>query len=120
MRIPIFIFLSFLVITIAFASEKKADAIDPVHSETGLNCADCHDTDKPEKRAAASKCIECHTSKADDAPTAFKDETGISYEVNPHSSHAGNMRCTLCHKIHAASSLYCNEGCHHRFLLTVP
>jgi fumarate reductase flavoprotein subunit len=120
MRIPIFIFLSLLVIAVVFASEKKADGIDPVHNETGLNCADCHDTDKPEKRAAASKCIECHTSKADDAPLAFKDETGTSYEVNPHSSHAGNMRCTLCHKIHAESSLYCNEGCHHKFLLTVP
>jgi hypothetical protein len=30
------------------------------------------------------------------------------------------MRCTLCHKIHSASMLYCNEGCHHTFDLVVP
>lgn len=113
------IFLSLWVIAIAFASEKKSGEIDSVHSETGLNCADCHDTDKPERRAAAAKCVECHSSKDDDAPISFKDEMDTIYKVNPHSSHAGNMRCTLCHKIHAESTLYCNESCH-KFLLTVP
>jgi fumarate reductase flavoprotein subunit len=110
----------FTLFALVYASEKRADEVDPAHAAQELNCADCHDTDKPEKRAPASKCIECHSSKTDEPPIAFKDETDISYNVNPHASHAGNMRCTLCHKIHAPSSLYCNEGCHHKFLLKVP
>jgi fumarate reductase flavoprotein subunit len=120
MKIAAAAFLTLILSTVVFAFEKRANEVDPTHTAQELECADCHDTDKPEKRASASKCIECHTSKSDDPPIAFKDEAGTSYEVNPHSSHAGNMRCTLCHKMHIPSSLYCNEGCHHKFLLKVP
>jgi fumarate reductase flavoprotein subunit len=120
MKILFAAFILFVYLTVVFASEKRNEKIDPVHANEELLCADCHNTDEPEKKAAASKCIECHISKSDEPPLLFKDETGISYEVNPHASHAGNIRCTLCHKIHAPSSLYCNESCHHKFILTVP
>jgi hypothetical protein len=115
----IIVTLLILLIT-AFAADKAAETVDSAHEDAGLTCDECHDEGNPVKRAAAANCIECHSDKRDEAPIAFKDDTGISYEVNPHSSHAGNMRCTLCHRIHTQSVLFCNEGCHHKFLLTVP
>nr|CBX28209.1 unknown protein [uncultured Desulfobacterium sp.] len=40
--------------------------------------------------------------------------------TNPHKSHIGEARCTLCHKNHAQSVLDCNQ-CHlPKFDMKVP
>ena len=62
-------------------------------------------------------CEQCHNSSA---PTAAAKKVAL----NPHDSHAGQLRCTLCHKEHEQSVLYCRQ-CHKnaedkRFDMNVP
>ena len=116
--LPVIFLMQFAVYSIA-AEQKDAGIINQPHREAGLECADCNGAKVPEKRAAASACIECHTKKSDDKHVEFNDGDR-SVSVNPHNSHVGEIRCTQCHKIHRQSLLYCNEGCHHKFINTVP
>ncbi len=117
----IFAVLAAIFAAAAHGEEKKAEKITGMHLEAGLKCADCHNTDKPETKAPQSACIECHDTMADGTPVTFKDGKGVSYTVSPHASHAGQIRCTLCHRAHRPSTLYCNDGgCHHDFILKVP
>lgn len=75
------------------------------HFDNGVTCVDCHDTDNPVKKASVSACSTCHGEYADVA------ELTASMEINPHASHQGEVRCTLCHKTHEPSVLMCNN-CH--------
>lgn len=102
----------------AFAADEQ---INKVHLDNGLECADCHETDTPTKRANQRLCIECHGDKADDDEVkTLVDANGTKDESTIHTSHAGQLRCTLCHAIHKPSVLYCNEGCHHTWQIKVP
>jgi fumarate reductase flavoprotein subunit len=103
-----------------FAAEKRSGEITGAHAEAELGCTDCHATDKPVKNAPQSSCIECHGDRSDETPMVLKEKNGLEFTVSPHNSHAGQIRCTLCHKLHGKSILYCNEACHHEFILTVP
>ena len=70
--------------------------------------------------AAKSKaCMKCHNYQDLAAASAAK-----KVALNPHDSHAGQLRCTLCHKEHEQSVLYCRQ-CHKnaedkRFDMAVP
>jgi hypothetical protein len=75
------------------------------HGEIGATCVDCHKSDKPTRSAPISACKTCHGEYADIAKKT------ADMKPNPHDSHAGEVRCTLCHKSHSPSVLYCNE-CH--------
>ena len=44
-------------------------------------------------------------------PPEFKDR-------NPHDSHLGEIACTVCHKAHGESKVYCLE-CHQKFQMTI-
>lgn len=101
-------------------AQKTTVEISGAHLDAGLGCTDCHGTDTPEKRASQKACLECHGDMLDSAPIKFNSEDGAAFEVSPHNSHAGQIRCTLCHASHEPSKLYCNEGCHHKFILEVP
>ncbi|MCD8553671.1 cytochrome c3 family protein [Seleniivibrio sp.] len=81
------------------------------HKDRGIACEDCHGTKTPEKKAPASVCKTCHADHRGEIKT-YKNN-GHEVKVNPHDSHQGELRCTLCHSIHEPSKLYCNQdGCH--------
>lgn len=97
----------FIFIAAAAISSQAEEQyiIKETHKEAGLSCADCHMTDKPEKKAKASVCIDCHESYQVVA------ERTKSLKPNPHDSHQGELRCTYCHSSHGEDKLYCNQ-CH--------
>lgn len=74
------------------------------HAAKGVSCEACHKTKTPSRAAKASVCESCHTY----ADVAKKTAKVVP---NPHESHAGEVRCTLCHKEHKASENYCLQ-CH--------
>ncbi|MDR2400828.1 MAG: cytochrome c3 family protein [Deferribacteraceae bacterium] len=115
--------LTVLTVFIAFAafSADTGKEIRGAHLENGLECADCHETAAPVKRAGQNSCIGCHGDKTDDIVIkVIEDAKGNEYKSAIHTSHAGTMRCTLCHASHQPSKLYCNEGCHHTWQMEVP
>lgn len=112
-----FIFLSVLCFSIAVAAQEKTFLAE-THSSAGIECVDCHETAEPVKKASAKKCKECHGDMTDADEINFKDSGGGSHTLNPHNAHPGEIRCTLCHASHKASTLYCNTC--HKFELQVP
>lgn len=70
--------------------------------------------------------MQCHNYDALAAKSAekIKNDPAMKGKLNPHDSHAGQLKCTECHKEHSKSSLYCLE-CHKnaedaRFKMDVP
>lgn len=115
----IIVLVSILCVCFAMVVQAGNNKLADMHKAQGLTCADCHVDEVPTKKASARKCIECHGDMSDSAPLSFKDSTGKDYNLSPHDSHAGQIRCTLCHSGHEQSKLYCNT-CHHTFQLSVP
>ncbi len=110
--------VSFIILmTFSLVSICAADmTVNKAHLDNDISCADCHGTATPEKRASAKTCIGCHS----EIPGTVKtySDAGNTREVNIHNSHDGQLRCTLCHRIHEPSTLYCAD-CHH-FEVKVP
>jgi len=89
------------------------------HKSKGIACAACH-KDSTEARVKDNTCMSCHGSYAELAKKTAKLEDLKAHKYNPHRSHVGEASCTLCHKNHAPSVLYCNE-CHPaKFTMKVP
>ena len=86
------------------ASGAWAGDMTSKHAERGVACASCHGTSTPATKAKSKACMSCHSY----ADLAKKTAGG---KINPHDSHAGELRCTLCHKEHGESTLYC-KTCH--------
>jgi len=115
MEQDMFKIINFLILCLALSAgvlfAQGAGELRGAHSEAGLACVDCHGTDTPDKKAPASACMTCHADHKGEVREYTNN--GIKVKVNPHASHQGDLRCTLCHKIHSPSKLYCNqEGCH--------
>ncbi|QQS90641.1 cytochrome c3 family protein [Sutterella wadsworthensis] len=101
----------------------------PIHAGTpfslkhkGVDCAACHKTQSPAQPAAQDACIGCHGQyKGKPVPNADynpdRNPRRPVVEVNPHDSHLGNVRCTLCHKEHQASPKTACYECHQNFIL---
>ncbi len=89
-----------------------------LHAKAGIACAPCHGKGlpRPDDTVANDRCLGCHGPM--DAlvqrsePTEFKDR-------NPHKSHLGEIPCTVCHKGHGPSRVYCLE-CHRKFTMPIP
>ena len=109
---PLVLVIVMSLCTVAWADDFLADR----HGEKGVSCADCHDTDTPEKGTfvAMDKCLACHGPYEDLAVKT--DQLG---KKNPHNSHVGNLDCTVCHYGHAPSVLYCTK-CHTGLGLVTP
>ncbi len=108
----------FLFTFLAWAENEK---ITGLHLENELTCSSCHLTDTPVKRAGQQACIDCHGDMQDDHNVVvLKNVSGYETKSTIHTSHAGQIRCTLCHSMHKPSVLYCNEGCHHTWQINVP
>ncbi|MDR0770796.1 MAG: cytochrome c3 family protein [Burkholderiales bacterium] len=96
----------FLMLVFFLASNGVFATDRPIAKQHAtLACESCHDGAKPAARAAATSCIKCHGDYAKLAEKTKKTKP------NPHQTHQGNLRCTVCHKAHEPSVLYCNE-CH--------
>lgn len=112
-----FIIISFFLLGTAFAAgQVKMDK----HKDKGVACASCHEKAAGYTRPGDTVCIGCHGSYADLAKKTARLHDVKTGTDNPHKSHIGEARCTLCHKNHAASTLYCNQ-CHSpKFDMKVP
>jgi fumarate reductase flavoprotein subunit len=86
------------------------------HRDMALTCVGCHETDSPTKTASSSTCRTCHAQV--DVRTRSLSSGGKTYAFNPHASHQGDLRCTLCHKVHKPSVLICKDC--HAFDVVVP
>ena len=105
--ISIVAFLLLVFWGIGFADESPAAPIllDQLHANKEIKCEQCH-ADKPkEQRVPMETCVGCHGDyqKLAEATKGMKP--------NPHDSHLGEIRCTLCHNVHKEFKLYCNS-CH--------
>ena len=100
---------------LASAEEAKGKALPPPHAKAGVHCYDCHQEEKPTKKAVASEsCMTCHG----DYP-AMKALTKEA-KPNPHDSHLGEIPCTDCHRQHqppVVKCLECHEG---KFKFRIP
>lgn len=79
--------------------------LDRRHADRRVSCGGCHGDALPRTRVTSDGCLACHKSYAD---VAAKTK---HVEPNPHDSHVGEIRCTLCHRAHAEPVLYCAQ-CH--------
>ena len=101
-----------------FASWTGSNFTDNLHAKAGMACIQCHGKElpKPDTTVENSKCLECHGPMEKLAqrsePKDFKDR-------NPHKSHLGDIACTVCHKAHAESKVYCLD-CHKKFNMKIP
>lgn len=101
-----------------FASAAKSGFMDNLHAKSGVDCLGCHGKGmpKPDDTVENQRCLECHGPMEElaqrSAPKDFPDR-------NPHKSHLGEIACTVCHKGHQASTVYCLD-CHRNFKMTIP
>lgn len=90
------------------------------HAAAGVNCEECHIESTSYSRTANDVCLKCHGSYADLAMQTAHLRNIKNAIQNPHDSHIGDARCTICHKNHDDSVLYCNQ-CHSpKFDMQVP
>jgi hypothetical protein len=98
--------ICFLWASAAFAQDAKTHSLPAHHAKAGVHCFDCHQEEKPTKKAVApDSCMTCHG----DYP-AMKALTKDA-KPNPHDSHLGEIPCTECHRQHQPPVVKCLE-CH--------
>jgi Cytochrome c3 len=78
------------------------------HLKPGIRvlCFDCHQEEKPTKKAVASEsCMVCHGD--------YPAMRALTKDVkpSPHDSHMGEVPCTECHCGHKPSKVVCLD-CH--------
>jgi len=95
-----------------FLSWATSDFLDNKHAKKNLNCMPCHESSFPDWAPTMDECFTCHVSY-EHVSMLTKD-----VEPNPHLSHYVDLRCTVCHKSHEASKLYCDKC--HKYNLKVP
>ena len=76
------------------------------HQQRSVSCEQCHGVANPSTPAKSKSCMKCHNYEDLAAKSKAK-----KLALNPHDSHAGQLRCTLCHHEHAQSVVYCKQ-CH--------
>jgi hypothetical protein len=100
-----------------FTSWASSSYTDNLHAKVGIACTQCHGKKLPkaDDTVENNSCLACH------GPTdklAQKTESKDFKDRNPHKSHLGDIACTVCHKGHAESKVYC-LGCHQNFKMKI-
>ncbi|MCF0253188.1 MAG: cytochrome c3 family protein [Duodenibacillus sp.] len=95
-----------LAACVACAQAQQAPSMQFKHQMKGIGCVMCHKTAAPAAKPKAKVCNECHQYGDLARKSAAK-----GLELNPHDSHAGELKCVLCHREHAKSVVHCKE-CH--------
>lgn len=100
-----------------FISWATSSYVDALHAQRKIACSGCHGKSLPQKgdQVENDRCLSCHGSFAALAdktrPVQFPDR-------NPHQSHMGEIGCTVCHKAHQPSTVFC-LNCHRNFNLKI-
>ncbi len=100
-----------------FVSWAGSGYTDSLHAEAGIACSQCHGKGLPtfDDTVENAGCLKCHGPMEELAkktePKEFKDR-------NPHKSHLGDIACTVCHKGHMESKVYCLD-CHKNFQMKI-
>ncbi|MBU1055775.1 MAG: cytochrome c3 family protein [Proteobacteria bacterium] len=122
-KIPVLmivVFAFFMIINMPTTAVSGSDKSPRINKHADPTCRSCHAMGKPYARPGDDTCMNCHDSYAKLAEETASLENLKAGIENPHKSHMGEARCTLCHKNHAPSVLYCNE-CHSpKFDMEVP
>lgn len=108
-------------IALSFTNAVNANVVFTLKHK-GVACNVCHGTSTPQEPADQKVCIGCHGQyKGKVVPNADynpdRNPRRPVVEVNPHDSHLGNVRCTLCHREHGASPKTACHQCHKNFVL---
>jgi hypothetical protein len=87
--------------------------LDSLHARANVTCAGCHGKQLPKEDDTVENawCLDCHGSLE---KLAGKTANPDFPKRNPHKSHLGDLNCTVCHKAHRESKVYC-LGCHSQF-----
>ncbi len=91
----------------------KSPYMDAGHGKKNVTCMGCHGKALPVEGDSVEndRCLECHGPldklQVKTAPKDLPDR-------NPHKSHLGEIGCTVCHKGHKESAVYCLQ-CHPNF-----
>ena len=101
----------------AASSWMNGPYLDAIHNRADVDCAGCHGGASPiDEEVSNERCLACHGPM--DALVA-KTKPAIHADRNPHESHLGEIACTVCHKAHEESQVYCLD-CHKKFEMTLP
>lgn len=88
-----------------------------LHAKAGVGCASCHGAAVPGmgSEIANDRCLACHGPLE---KLVEKTKPAEHADRNPHHSHLGDIACTVCHKGHEASKVYCLD-CHPKWPLKI-
>lgn len=100
-----------------FESWAASGYLDNLHAKADIVCMGCHGKElpKPDSTVENSRCLECHGPLE---KLAKKTEPKDFPDRNPHKSHLGDIACTVCHKGHQPSIVYCLD-CHRNFKMPI-
>jgi polyisoprenoid-binding protein YceI len=77
------------------------------HLAVGMQCDSCHVASPPPTPPTMNTCLSCHGGTYSKLAEMTDRDT-----PNPHDSpHQAEIPCAMCHHVHKASELHCNE-CH--------
>jgi len=101
-----------------FNSWSSSVFLDALHAKKNVTCTGCHGNTLPISEATVEndRCLSCH---GDLEKLAAQSSLPQYPDRNPHKSHLGEIACTVCHKAHSESEVYC-LGCHTKFNMKIP
>lgn len=101
-----------------YTTLAKEEYTARLHADKGVACASCHGKalPKPDDTVENARCLTCHGPLE---KLAKKTEPKDFPDRNPHKSHLGDIACTVCHKAHGPSKVYCLD-CHTKFQMKIP
>jgi len=105
-----------IAINVEFSRQAPASPVAPgighgflidKHLAVGMQCNSCHVESPPPTPPTMNTCLSCHGGTYSKLAAMTDKDT-----PNPHDSpHQADLPCAMCHHVHKASELHCNQ-CH--------